>query len=219
MPSLRPSTGPVSPRWAPPGSPPRTCSIGNKGLVLTHGRAAPVELGRAKTLHSLSGRKQADAETPHYTCALDMLQVCDDARAGAVLNDLTSRRTTAPQTGHALHAHGQHARGRRLSAHARGQSRPRLRLAALGLRRGRVPGHDQAAPGHLRRARGRLAHQGSLVGNRRRFIRLFMDGHERHLVARRLDGATGDGPAGRRRATSEARAEAVCVTRCLTAAV
>jgi len=53
---------------------------------LTHGRAAPVELGRAKTLHSLSGRKQADAETPHYTCALDMLQVCDDARAGAVLN-------------------------------------------------------------------------------------------------------------------------------------
>jgi len=50
-----------------------------------HGRAAPVELGRAKTLHSLSGRKQTQ-ETPHYTCALDMLQVCDDARAGAVLN-------------------------------------------------------------------------------------------------------------------------------------
>ena len=71
------------------------CSIGNKGLVLTHGRAAPVELGRAKTLHSLSGRKQTQ-ETPHYTCALDMLQVCDDARAGAVLNDLTARRTTAP---------------------------------------------------------------------------------------------------------------------------
>jgi len=61
----------------------------NKGLVLTHGRAAPVELRkyvrRAKTLHSLSGRKQTQ-ETPHYTCALDMLQVCDDARAGAVLN-------------------------------------------------------------------------------------------------------------------------------------
>ena len=99
---MRPSTGPVSPRWAPPGSPPRTCSIGNKGLVLTHGRAAPVELGkyvcRAKTLHSLSGRTQAQ-ETPHYTCALGMLQVCDDARAGAVLNDLTARRTTAPQTG------------------------------------------------------------------------------------------------------------------------
>jgi len=31
-------------RWALPGSPPRTCSIGNKGLVLTHGQAAPVEL-------------------------------------------------------------------------------------------------------------------------------------------------------------------------------
>ena len=43
---------------------------------------------RAKTLHSLSGRKQAQ-DTPHYMCALDMLQVCDDARAGAVLNDLT----------------------------------------------------------------------------------------------------------------------------------
>jgi len=46
----------------------------NKGLVLTHGRAAPVELGtyvcRAKTLHTLSGRQQ----TPYYyTCALDML--------------------------------------------------------------------------------------------------------------------------------------------------
>jgi len=46
-----------------------------------------------------------------------------------------------------------------------------------------------------------------------------MAGHERYLgVTRRLDKATGDGPAGRRRATSEARAEAVCVTRCLTAA-
>ena len=56
-----------------------------QGLVLTHGRAAPVELGRAKTLHSLSGRKQTQ-ETPHYTCALDMLQVCNDARAGAMLN-------------------------------------------------------------------------------------------------------------------------------------
>jgi len=45
---------------------------------------------------------------------------------------------------------------------------------------------------------------------------VYMAGHERHLgVARRLDGATGDGPAGRRRATSGARAEAVCVTRCL----
>ena len=57
--------------------------------MLTHGRAAPVELGkyvrRAKTLHSLSGRKQTQ-ETAHYTCALDMLQVCDDARTGAVLN-------------------------------------------------------------------------------------------------------------------------------------
>jgi len=57
--------------------------------VLTHSRAAPVELGkyvrRAKTVHSLSGPKQTQ-ETPHYTCALDMLQVCDDARAGAVLN-------------------------------------------------------------------------------------------------------------------------------------
>jgi len=62
----------------------------NKGRVLTHGREAPVELGtyvcRAKTLHTLSGRKQTQ-ETPHYTCALGMLQVCDDARAGAVLND------------------------------------------------------------------------------------------------------------------------------------
>ena len=93
---------------------------------------------RAKTLRSLSGRKQTQ-DTPHYTCALDMPQVCDDARAGAVLNELTARRTTAPQTGHALHAHGQHARGRRHSAHARGQSRPRQRLAALRLRRGRVP--------------------------------------------------------------------------------
>jgi len=53
--------------------------------VLTHGQAVPVELGRAKTLHSLSGRKQTQ-ETAHYTCAFDMLQVCDDARAGAVLN-------------------------------------------------------------------------------------------------------------------------------------
>jgi len=62
----------------------------NKGRVLTHGREAPVELGtyvcRAKTLHMLSGRKQTQ-ETPHYTCALGMLQVFDDARAGAVLND------------------------------------------------------------------------------------------------------------------------------------
>ena len=46
MPSLRPSTGPVSPQWAPPGSSSRTCSIGNKGLVLSHGRVAPVELGK-----------------------------------------------------------------------------------------------------------------------------------------------------------------------------
>jgi len=86
---------------------------GNNGLVLTHGRAAPVELGkyvcRAKTLHSLSGRKQTQ-ETPHLTC-VDVLQVCDDARAGAVLNDFAHRSTyiymlAAPQhqAGHALHA-------------------------------------------------------------------------------------------------------------------
>ena len=54
---------------------------------------------RANTLHSLSWRKQAQ-ETPHYTCALDMLQVCDDARAGAVLNDLTARRTTGTPQHH-----------------------------------------------------------------------------------------------------------------------
>jgi len=88
---------------------------GNNGLVVTHGRAAPVELlgkyvCRAKTLQSLSGRKQTQ-ETPHLMCALDMLQVCDDARAGAVLNDLAHRSTyiymlAAPQhqAGHALHA-------------------------------------------------------------------------------------------------------------------
>jgi len=71
----------------------------NKGLVLTHGRAAPVELRRyvcrAKTLHSLSGRKQTQ-ETPHYACALDMLQVCDDARAGAVLNDFAQIYVFSP---------------------------------------------------------------------------------------------------------------------------
>ena len=71
----------------------------NKGLVLTHSRAAPVELRRyvwrAKTLHSLSRRKQTQ-ETPHYTCALDMLQVCDDARAGAVLNDFAQIYVFSP---------------------------------------------------------------------------------------------------------------------------
>ena len=56
----------------------------NKGLVLTHGRAAPVELGkyvrRAKTLHSLSGRKQMQ-ETAHYTCALDNQSIKGPHRA------------------------------------------------------------------------------------------------------------------------------------------
>jgi len=172
----------------------------NKGLVLTHGRAAPAELRRyacrAKTLHSLSGRKQTQ-EMPHYTCALDMLQVCDDARAGAVLNDFAQIYVFSPTStiGHGLHAHGQHARGRRLPAHARGQARPRQRLTALRPRRGRAPGHGQAAACHLRLACGRLAHQESLLGRR-----IFMAGHERHLgVARRLFGAAVDG-----HATSEA---------------
>ena len=82
----------------------------NKGRVLTHGLEAPVELGtyvcRAKTLHTLSGRKQTQ-ETPHYTCALGMLQVCDDARSGAVLND-NSKFTARHATGRACSAHSRY---------------------------------------------------------------------------------------------------------------
>jgi len=158
---------------------------GNNGLELTHGRAAPVELGkyvcRAKTLHSLSGRKQTQ-QTPHLTCALDVLQVCDDARAGAVLNDFAHRsipiyicsphHITKQGTLYTL------AHGRRLSAHARGQARTRQRLAALRLRRGRVPGHDQAAACYLRRARGRLWRTKPLLSAGDGL--LFTAGHERH---------------------------------------
>ena len=57
---------------------------------MTHGRVPPVELERyvcrATTLHSLFGQKQTQ-ETAHHTYALAVLQVSDDARAGAVLND------------------------------------------------------------------------------------------------------------------------------------
>jgi len=76
VPSLSPSTGPVSPQWAQPAEPVEDVVHRNKGRVLTRGREAPVELGtyvcRAKTLHTLSGLKQTQ-ETPHYTCALGML--------------------------------------------------------------------------------------------------------------------------------------------------
>ena len=74
MPWLRPSTRPVSPRWAPPGSPLRTCSIGNKGLVLTDARPGGAsragKVGVPREDPALPQRAEADAgDAPLHVCS------------------------------------------------------------------------------------------------------------------------------------------------------